>query len=316
MARNRKKRKSGKKGRQGLPLLLLLLLLALILTVRQTRTEAPAGETSAPSGQTSAAEPALTVYYLDVGQGDCELLESGGEYVLIDAGGDGNHKESVQTFLSQLGVEELDYVIATHPHADHIQEMADIIGTYDIGTFFLPDVTASTAVFEKMLDALESRSVQVESPAPGDTFTFGSCTAQVLGPIEIDEENLNACSIVLRVTCGETAFLFTGDCTASEEAEILEWLGNSSAGLRADVLKVGHHGSSTSTSEGFLAAVSPGRAVISCGADNSYGHPHQEVVDALNQIQAEIYRTDTMGTVTARSDGQTIRFTTEKEDTP
>lgn len=316
MGHNRKKSKSTRKKRQGLPSLALVLIAALIVLANWLLGQRSEPSAARPPASSLApdTQAGLTVYYLDVGQGDCELLESGGEYLLIDAGGDGEHREAVQDFLSRLGVDKLDYVIATHPHADHIQEMTAIINAYDIGAFYLPDVTTTTSTFEKMLDALDSRSVQVEAPAPGDTFSFGSCTAQVLGPVEIDEGDLNADSIVLRVTCGETAFLFTGDCTASEEAEILEWLGNNPAGLQADVLKVGHHGSSTSTSEEFLEAVSPVWAVISCGADNSYGHPHQEIMDALNEIQAEIYRTDTMGTITAVSDGARVTFTTEKEN--
>lgn len=311
--RNKKRRRTNSKKALP-PLAVVLILLALIWLAEWLLNEQsePVSDPAPAVTQTVSGQEELTVYYVDVGQGDCELLESDGEYLLIDAGGDGDHNGAVVDFLDQLGVEKLDYVIATHPHADHIQEMDDVINAYDVGTFYLPDVTTTTATFERMLDALDSRSVNVVSPQPGDTFTLGSCTAQVLGPVEIDEGDLNANSIVLRVTCGDTSFLFTGDCTAEEEEDILGWLGSNSAALQADVLKVGHHGSSTSTSAEFLEAVSPIYAVISCGVDNSYGHPHREIMEALAEIRAEIYRTDTMGTITARSDGQTITFTTEQ----
>jgi competence protein ComEC len=262
----------------------------------------------------AAGDSALTVYYIDVGQGDCELLESDGEYFLIDAGGDKEHKTTVETFLTDLGVESLSYVIATHPHADHIQEMTAIVNTWDIGTFLLPDVTTSTATFEKLVDALDDRNVDVEAPEPGDTFSFGSCTVQVLGPVNPTEDDLNASSLVVRVVCGETSFLFTGDCTAEEEADILSWAETNAAALDCDVLKVAHHGSYTSSSEEFLSAVSPSSVVISCGVDNSYGHPHQVILDRLATFSPDIYRTDTMGTITAQSDGTNIIFTTQQED--
>ena len=315
MSGTQNKRTHRKNPRKSLPPLVAVLILLALMLLAERLLDEPGDPVSDPApavSQAVSSEAGLTVYYVDVGQGDCELLESDGEYLLIDAGGDGDHNGAVVDFLDQLGVEKLDYVIATHPHADHIQEMDDVINAYEVGTFYLPDVTTTTATFERMLDALDSRSVNVISPQPGDSFTLGSCTAQVLGPVEIDEDDLNSNSIVLRVTCGDTAFLFTGDCTAEEEEDILGWLGSNPSALAADVLKLGHHGSSTSTSAEFLEAVSPTYAVISCGVDNSYGHPHWETMEALEGIRAEIYRTDTMGTITARSDGQTIAFTAEQ----
>jgi competence protein ComEC len=283
---------------------------SLTVPIEEEPTESAVTETGTSA---TAGDSALTVYYIDVGQGDCELLESDGDYFLIDAGGDKEHKTTVETFLADLGVESLSYVIATHPHADHIQEMTAIVNTWDIGTFLLPDVTTSTATFEKMVDALDSRNVDVEAPEPGDTFSFGSCTVQVLGPVDPTEDDLNASSLVVRVVCGETSFLFTGDCTAEEEADILSWAETNAATLDCDVLKVAHHGSYTSSSEEFLSAVSPSSVVISCGVDNSYGHPHQVILDRLATFSPDIYRTDTMGTITAQSDGTNITFTTQQE---
>jgi beta-lactamase superfamily II metal-dependent hydrolase len=350
MSQPRRKKSSSKKKRKSksqgkiLPTLLTLACLAVALFGGKTLLEDTPGpqatssvtveeDTSATSSLTvpteeepaesaavtetvpsSTGDSALTVYYIDVGQGDCELLESDGDYFLIDAGGDKDHKTTVETFLTDLGVESLSYVIATHPHADHIQEMTAIVNTWDIGTFLLPDVTTSTATFEKLVDALDSRNVDVEAPEPGDTFSFGSCTVQVLGPVNPTEDDLNASSLVVRVTCGETSFLFTGDCTAEEEADILSWAETNAATLDCDVLKVAHHGSYTSSSEEFLSAVSPSSVVISCGVGNSYGHPHQVILDRLATFSPDIYRTDTMGTITAQSDGTNITFTTQQED--
>jgi competence protein ComEC len=225
--------------------------------------------------------------------------------MLID-GGNRADGEDVVEYLNDQGVTRLDYAVATHPHEDHIGGLPTVIQNVEIGSFLLPEKTATTNIYLSMLDALEETNTPTSVPSPGETFTLGSCTVQVLGPNQVyDDANNN--SIVLRVTCGSTVFLFTGDMETKAETDLLA----TGMTLSADVLKVGHHGSSTSSSSAFLDAVSPTYAVISCETGNDYGHPHQETLDALEQRGITLYRTDTMGTVIAQSDGNEITFTTQ-----
>lgn len=251
----------------------------------------------------------LTVYFLDVGQGDSALLLSGGQSVLID-GGPRSAAESLCADLDALGVEKLDYLIATHPHEDHIGGLPDVLETRTVEQCWMPDDVADSQIYETFLEDLDAYQVSVTVPEVGDSFTFGDCTVTVLCPIQPAEDHNNN-SLVLRVTCGETTFLFTGDMEAQEEADLLA----SGADLTADVLKVPHHGSAYTTSEAFLQAVQPSVAVISCGAGNSYGHPHEELLQRLETLDLSVYRTDLQGEIVVSTDGTEITVSTEREVT-
>ena len=251
----------------------------------------------------------LRVHFIDVGQGDSILIQAGEQAMLVDAGT--NESGSVVTeYLRSLNITKLDYLIGTHPHEDHIGGLDDVIHSFDIGTVIMPDVSHTTQTYEDVLDALLEKNLTVTAPHPGDSYSVGDASFTVLSPsAEIAEQaaendDLNNLSVGIRLVYGSNAFVLCGDAESDSEEAMAE----SGLDLKADVLKAGHHGSSTSTSDAFLAAVNPDYAVISCGKDNSYGHPHQETMDKLNAADISIFRTDEQGTVVAVSDGSSITW--------
>lgn len=251
----------------------------------------------------------LTVSYIDVGQGDATLIECGDDVMLIDAG---LYKESraVTSYIKERGIKSLDYCVATHPHADHIGGMSEVIYSFDVETLVYPLCDADSSSMNYVLDACDEKGVSYLNPQPSDTFTLGDATVTVIFP-ERDAvyDNLNNYSLVLKLEYENVSFLFTGDAEAKVEKNLVK----SGYDLRADVLKCGHHGSSTSSTEAFLDAVNPAAAVISCGQDNEYGHPHSETLEALEDRGIEIYRTDLSSTVVALTDGETITFRSGNE---
>ena len=249
----------------------------------------------------------LTVHYLDVGQADCTLLECGGEYMLIDGGniGDG---QKVISYLQNMGVEELKAVVCTHAHEDHVGGLPAVLAVYPVKQVFAPTKTYASKVFDDFLYYTDQQRLEVTIPAPGDTMTLGQAKITVLGPVKSYAET-NDTSIVMKVVFGETSFLFTGDMEVLAENDMLD----SGADVKADVLKVGHHGSDTSTGYRFLYEVDPTYAVIPVGEDNKYGHPNDIVLSRLSDAECTIFRTDHLGTVVAVSDGNEITFTWENQ---
>ena len=249
----------------------------------------------------------LTVHYLDVGQADCTLLECGGEYMLIDGGniGDG---QKVISYLQNMGVEELKAVVCTHAHEDHVGGLPAVLAVYPVKQVFAPTKTYASKVFDDFLYYVDQQRLEVTIPAPGDTMTLGQAQITVLGPVKSYAET-NDTSIVMKVVFGETSFLFTGDMEVLAENDMLD----SGADVKADVLKVGHHGSDTSTGYRFLYEVDPTYAVIPVGEDNKYGHPNDIVLSRLSDAECTIFRTDHLGTVVAVSDGNEITFTWENQ---
>lgn len=239
----------------------------------------------------------LKIYYLNVGQADSILIQNEGQNMLIDAGNNADG-ENIVDFLQSLNISKIDFLVGTHPHEDHIGGIDDVINNFDIGTIYMPKVATTTKTFEDVLDAIENKSLTVTTPEIGKSFNMGSANFQILSA-GTDEEDLNSCSIVLKLTFGNLAYLFTGDEETVNEEQMI----SSGYDLSADVLKVAHHGSNTSTSEEFLDKVSPKIAIIMVGAENSYGHPHKEILNRLNARNIKIYRTDTDGTILITSDG-------------
>jgi competence protein ComEC len=252
----------------------------------------------------------FSVTFFDVGQGDCLLIDADGSYMLIDAGNN-DKGTTVQKYLEDAGVESLDYFIVTHPDADHCGGADVVIEKFDIGTVLMPGVESDTATFRDVQDAIEYTGVKTAVPKTGDTFYLGDAVVTVLTPGSGEYEDTNQYSIGVRIVYGDTSFLLCGDMETENEEEILE----SGLEVKSDVMKLNHHGSANGTnSEKFIEAVSPKYAVVSCGYGNSYGHPHKEVMDLLEQDGISLYRTDLQGTVTCHSDGSTLTWSTEPSD--
>lgn len=273
------------------------------------------GTKSTPDAKSRSAgtymnEPSenLTVHFLDIGQGDCAVLTQDGHAMLIDAG-DNDKGTAVQAYLNYLGIEFLDYVILTHPDADHIGGADVVIYKFDCGTILMPDHETDTRTYDDVIQAMKSKGYRAEHPQVGDTYSFGNASFTVLSPSCSYPDNNNN-SIVIRLTHGENTFLFTGDAEEEAEADMLA----GGADVQADVLKAGHHGSSTSTSDEFLEAVSPSCAVISCAEGNKYGHPHAETMNKFRQAGITVYRTDEQGTITVSSDGTALTWNTSPSD--
>ena len=265
--------------------------------------------TSINKGSDTTTAP-LTVSFVDVGQADCTLIENDGKYALIDAGNNEDGPLLVKYFES-LGIKEFEYVFATHAHEDHIGGMDDIINNFKIKNFYMPDAITTTKTFEDVLTALENNKVTFKTPTTGETLELQAevpATFTVLS-VNSDESNLNDTSIVLKLKYNTTSFLFMGDASSKIENTILD------KSIQSDVLKVGHHGSKTSTSNRFLEKVNPKYAVISVGKDNSYSHPNTETLNRLAKKDVKVYRTDELGTIIAKSNGTIINFENVKTNT-
>ena len=245
----------------------------------------------------------MLVHYIDVGQGDSMLIQVNNKNLLIDAGPN-NNKENLLSYLDTLALPKLDYIIATHPHEDHIGNMYSIINKYKLGRFYAPKVEHTTSDFEKMVEALITKNLKINVIKAGiDTIDLGDGTkVTILSPFNAEYSNLNDYSPMIKIEYGDTSFLFTGDAEKEIEKELL----TKNSNIKADVLKVGHHGSSTSTSAAFFKAVNPDIAVISLGVDNKYGHPHPQTTNLLNSNNTVVYRTDIDGTIVLSSDGNEI----------
>lgn len=246
----------------------------------------------------------LTVDFIDVGQADSILIMNNNEAMLIDAGNN-EDGEYIVEYLKNKGIEKLNYVIGTHPHEDHIGGLDDVINSdIQIENILMPKITTTTKTFEDVLDAIESKGLTAKAPSKGYEFKIGEADCVVITDSIIDEDNLNISSIVIRLTFGNNSFMFMGD-SEEENEKTITW-------PKTDVLKVGHHGSNTSSSEGFLNEVSPKYAVIMAGEGNSYGLPKDEIVKRIEGLGTTIYRTDKNGTIEMISDGNEIKITTEK----
>lgn len=254
-------------------------------------------------------EGELQVHFIDVGNADCILVRQEQFNLLIDAG-EKKTRDDVLDYLNRYGVERLDLVVSTHPDADHIGAMADVLNAVTVDRFvmaYMPQgKEPTTKVYADMLEALDTHGVNVIEAHPGDVYEVGTARLQVLAPLEESSET-NAMSIVTRLTFGDRAFLFTGDADQAVERQIM------TAGytVKADVLKVGHHGSKYSSSEAFLHAVDPEYAVITCGAKNKYNHPHDETLQRLVENDIPYIRADVKGDIVFKTDGTNLTVETE-----
>lgn len=249
----------------------------------------------------------FAVHYIDVGQADSSLIICGDATMLID-GGNAEDSSLVVTYLNKLGITHLDYMVCTHAHEDHVGGLSGPLNTVTVGTVYAPYTESDIKAYTSFKKAALKQVSEIKVPDVGETIELGESKIVFLGPVTENYEDLNDTSIVLKAKFGETAFLFTGDATREAEADII----NSGADLSADVFKVGHHGSESSNSYAFLREIMPEYAVISVGAGNSYGHPHDEVLSRLEDADVTVYRTDLQGDIIATSDGKNITFKTVK----
>lgn len=254
----------------------------------------------------------FSVHYIDVGQGDCSLVVCDGKYLLIDAGENG-HERDVINYLYSQGVQKLDYIVASHQHSDHIGGLAEVIEEFGADTLIMPrltkEQTPTNSTYTAFLKAIQNSDLKVVSSKAGAVYNLGSAEFEILGPVTNDAESLNSMSVVMKVTYAEKTFLFTGDAEKDEEQEIL----GTGAEVDCDVLKVGHHGSNTSSSADFLKAVTPEICVIQVGEGNDYGHPHKEPVKRLQKYTEDIYRNDVCGDIVISSDGKDLSVEYENQ---
>ncbi|WP_443660973.1 ComEC/Rec2 family competence protein [Clostridium algidicarnis] len=270
---------------------------------KEVKKENTNNETVAVNTSKTEVKGELKVHYIDVGQADSILLQQGSNSMLIDAGNNAD-SELVKKYITDQGITKLDFLVGTHPHEDHIGGLDYVINSFKIGKIYMPKATSTTKTFKDVVNAIKSKSMKISVPTPGQTFKLGEATCTILAPNGSKYEDPNNYSIVIKVTFGSNSFLFTGDAEDVSEKEMLA----KGFDLKADVLKVGHHGSKSSTTQGFLDKVSPKYAVVSVGKGNDYGHPVQSTMDRLKNKNIELYRTDENGTVIATSNGKNISF--------
>lgn len=258
-------------------------------------------------------ENTLVANFLDVGQGDSELIQlPNGQCMLIDAG-ISESAGKIATKITELGYDKIDYLIATHPHADHIGGMQKIVENFEIGEIYMPKASTNTKTFEKLLQAISDKGLSINTAKAGKViYEDADVKIEFLAPISDSYSNLNNYSAVIRLRHGNNVFLFTGDAEELSENEMIN--AYSKSVLKADVLKVGHHGSNTASSIDFINSVAPEYAIIEVGEDNSYNHPHFESLKNLSAVNAEIVRTDLNGNIAVVSDKTHLTVYCEKDE--
>jgi competence protein ComEC len=258
---------------------------------------------------TGVSSGKLEISYLDVGQGDAAYIKVNDFDILIDAGPRSDADKLIKQ-LEEKNIDDFEIVIATHPHEDHIGGMEKVFEKYKVENFYMPKVTHNTKTFENMINAVKKEGLRVKVIKEGMNFDLGEgAKIDVYSPIYESYEEFNDYSPIMKLTFGNTSYMFTGDAEAHAEQDVVAKYPKN---LDADVLKFGHHGSSTSSTKEFIESVSPKYGVISCGVDNKYGHPHKETLQKINNYGIKAYRTDKQGQITILSDGENIDIKTKK----
>lgn len=251
----------------------------------------------------STAFADLKVHFIDVGQADSILVQQGNHSMIIDAGNN-DDETIVKQYIEELGITKFDYVIGSHVHEDHIGSLDGVINAYNIDKIIFSKQTSTTKTFENFIKAVKNKGLKLYSPKVGEVFALGDATFEVMAPNSSSYESANDYSIVIKLEYGDTSFLLTADAESISETEML----NKNLNLKSDVLKLGHHGSKTSTTQKFLDEVNPEYAVISVGRYNRYGQPNKSVMNRLKKAGITVYKTDTQGSIVAISDGENISF--------
>lgn len=280
---------------------LLVAVLSLFLTKNFIPIDKVFEESGLRNTQQASADK-MYVSFIDVGQGNCTLLRCGGKAILVDSGEVGA-AQTVINYIKNLGIDELNCVLVTHPHTDHMGAMTKILYEFKIDDLIMPEIPEeiipTNKTYEKFLTAVSDNAGNVIAAKPGETYTYGEMKLEIFAPLR-DYDNLNDMSAVSRISYGDTSVMFTGDATTTVEKDLLK----KNINYSATVLNVGHHGSKTSSSEAWLRAVNPKYAVICCGVNNDYGHPHSLITKRLEEFGIEYFETDLLGTIVFESDSK------------
>ncbi len=275
----------------------------------------PGGVTEEPFNPVTESTPVpiktdgeFEVHFLDVGQGDASLVICDGESMLID-GGTSKNSNLIYTYLKKQGIDNLNYIVSTHPHEDHVGGLAGALNYATVDTVLSPVISYESTAFNNFVKYLDMQNVSITVPKAGERFNLGSAIVQVIGPVS-SNNSVNNNSIVLKITYGDTSFLFTADAEREEEQDILK----QGYDLNSTVLKVGHHGGETSTTYPFLREIMPEFAVISVGSNNQYGHPTENILSRLRDADVKTYRTDMQGDIICTSDGKTVSFIVKRNE--
>lgn len=280
---------------------LLVAVLSLFLTKNFIPIDKVFEESGLRNTQQASADK-MYVSFIDVGQGNCTLLRCGGKAILVDSGEVGA-AQTVINYIKNLGIDELNCVLVTHPHTDHMGAMTKILYEFKIDDLIMPEIPEeiipTNKTYEKFLTAVSDNAGDVIAAKPGETYSYGEMKLEIFAPLR-DYDNLNDMSAVSRISYGDTSVMFTGDATTTVEKDLLK----KNINYSATVLNVGHHGSKTSSSEAWLRAVNPKYAVICCGVNNDYGHPHSLITKRLEEFGIEYFETDLLGTIVFESDSK------------
>ncbi len=305
------KKRQTKRSAAAFALTLIAAICALVLayfrpdlleTLLGNETKAP--QTFLPQGDRSEElDGKLQTHFIDVGQGDATLfITPSGKTLLIDAGPN-SAQDRLVSYLKATKIKQIDCILFTHPHEDHIGGGDAVIEAFPVGRILMPDYESSSSTFERLITLIDQKEIPVTLTEAGDTITLSELTLEIFGPITMPIDDANNASVVFRAKYGETAYLFSGDAEKKSEKEVLSHYQDR---LAADVYHVAHHGSNTSSYEDFVKAIAPRIAVISCGVDNEYNHPNKEPVELLLSMGVTLYRTDLQGSILLLSDGKTV----------
>ena len=290
---SRKRAEKRRKRRIALVAVLLLIstLLCLFFYIKYRKSKVPE---PIPVSENAAGSHDFFIAVLDVGQGSCTVIGADGKYMMVD-GGTRESTKKIKAFLDENGVERLEYIVATHPHADHIGSLSEIIVSYDVGMVIHNGKKPDTTGISKMFTAIEKTGTEQKVAETGDSFSLGDAEFTIISSGIEDSENLNDTSLSLRLSYDGKSIMVTGDSGHEAEGKILK--GPYRKKLKSDILIAGHHGSSDANSKAFVKQVNPREAVISCGKDNDYGHPHKEVLALFEKEKITVRRTDTDGNI-------------------